>query len=224
MGLVQWGEVKMVLMAKAVLVVICVLLWWKSQSWIARKMGVNQGFIVDRLHDWTVSWHRYFLHNRKAANALLISSSLVIDILGIFLIVRTLFGDSLRPLLGLVILFGLRQLNQLMTSLPAPEKMIWHHPGVPSIFVTYGVSNDLFFSGHTALAVFSAMELATLGPAWATLALAIILFEAGTMIVLRAHWTMDVFAGAVTALWVTGFTHAITPFVDAGFARLLAVF
>lgn len=214
----------MVLVAKTILVVICVLLWWKSQSWIARKMGVNQGVIVDRLHDWTASWHRYFLSNKKASDALLVSSSLVIDILGIFLIVRTLFGDSLRPLLGLVILFGLRQLNQLMTSLPAPEKMIWHNPGVPSIFVTYGVSNDLFFSGHTALAVFSAMELANLGPFWMVLAIAIILFEAGTMIVLRAHWTMDVFAGAVTALWVTALTRAIVPFVDDGFYRLLGIF
>lgn len=214
----------MVLVAKALLVVICVLLWWKSQSWIAQKMGINQGVIVDRLHDWTASWHRYFLHNKKAANALLISSSLVIDVLGIFLIARTLFGDSLRPLLGLVILFGLRQLNQLMTSLPAPEKMIWHNPGVPSIFVTYGVSNDLFFSGHTALAVFSAMELAQLGPAWMALALAIILFEAGTMIILRAHWTMDVFAGAVTALWVMGVTAAIAPFVDQKFYHLLGLF
>ncbi|HRO68508.1 MAG TPA: phosphatase PAP2-related protein [Pseudobdellovibrionaceae bacterium] len=213
----------MFLLVKAVLVVICVLLWWKSQGWIARKIGSNQGVIGDRVHEWTLSWHRYFLNHPRAVNGLLISSSLVIDVLGIFLIARTLFGESLRPLLGLVILFGLRQLNQLITTLPAPEKMIWRHPGVPSLFVTYGVSNDLFFSGHTALAVFAALELATLGAWWIPVAVAVILFEAGTMIVLRAHWTMDVFAGAVTALWVMAFTRTIAPAVDGGFERLMNV-
>jgi hypothetical protein len=46
--------------------------------------------------------------------------------------------------------------------------MIWRYPGVPSLLVTYGTSNDLFFSGHTALAVYGSIELAWWGgPAWA---------------------------------------------------------
>jgi hypothetical protein len=200
------------------------LLWWKSQNWIAQKAVVHDGGIGDRLHDWTERAHKYFLNNSRASGFLLISSSLVIDLLGVFLILRTILGDSLRPLLGLVILFGLRQINQLMTTLPAPEKMIWRNPGVPSVFVTYGVSNDLFFSGHTALAVFAALELATLGPWWIPVAIAAIVFEVGTMIILRAHWTMDVFAGAVTALWVFALGRDIAPYVDNAFSHLISMF
>ena len=37
--------------------------------------------------------------------------------------------------------------------------MIWHDPGFPSFLVTYHVANDFFFSGHTAIAVFGAIEL-----------------------------------------------------------------
>ena len=56
--------------------------------------------------------------------------------------------------------------------------MIWRSPGVPSLLVTYGVSNDLFFSGHTALAVYGAIELGRWGgPAWAVVGRALAVFE-----------------------------------------------
>ncbi len=79
--------------------------------------------------------------------------------------------------------------------------MIWRSPGVPSLLVTYGVSTDLFFSGHTALAVLGAIELGRLQKPWLRrLGLAAAVFEAGTVLILRAHWTMDVFAGALAAI------------------------
>jgi len=53
------------------------------------------------------------------------------------------------------------------------------------------------------------------------LGVAIVLFEAGTVLVLRAHYTMDVFAGAVTALWVWTVASALAPGVDRWLAGLL---
>ena len=44
--------------------------------------------------------------------------------------------------------------------------------------------------------------------------LAVALFEATTVIVLRAHYTMDVFTGAVTALLVAGIAERVAPAVD----------
>jgi len=75
------------------------------------------------------------------------------------LLVRWLFGPSVRPFLGLVLLLGLRQIMQAICALPAPPNMIWHYPGFPSLLVTYNVGNDFFFSGHTAIAVFGGIEL-----------------------------------------------------------------
>jgi hypothetical protein len=87
--------------------------------------------------------------------------------------------------------------------------------------VTYGVSNDLFFSGHTAIAVYGATELARLNFPGARLAgLAVALFEASTVIVLRAHYTMDVFTGAVTALLVAGLAERMAPSVDRHLSRV----
>jgi len=36
--------------------------------------------------------------------------------------------------------------------------MIWRHPGIPSLLVTYDVATDFFFSGHTAIAVLASIE------------------------------------------------------------------
>src|ERR1700683_47430 len=86
---------------------------------------------------------------------------------------------DLHPgLLGLVIVLGLRQIMQWLVALPAPPNAIWHYPGFPSLLVTYGVSNDYFFSGHTAIAVLAVTEIARMGKRWLTaLGVLIMLFE-----------------------------------------------
>jgi len=53
---------------------------------------------------------------------------------------------------------------QAVCALPPPPNMIWHYPGFPSLLVTYHVANDFFFSGHTAIAVFGAIELVPIAP------------------------------------------------------------
>jgi membrane-associated phospholipid phosphatase len=93
--------------------------------------------------------------------------------------------------------------------------MVWHYPGFPSLLVTYGVANDYFFSGHTAIAVFAATQLARFERRWLTvLGIWVVLFEIATVLVLRAHYTMDVFTGIVTALWVAVVSDRIAPSVD----------
>jgi membrane-associated phospholipid phosphatase len=119
-------------------------------------------------------------------------------------------------------IFALRQLCQTFCPLPPPQGMIWRDPGVPTVLVTYGTSNDLFFSGHTALAVYGATVLATaLGPWGIVLGILIALFEIATVLVLRAHYTMDVFAGAVTALYVHTLAWKVAPAVDQWIARIV---
>ena len=97
--------------------------------------------------------------------------------------------------------------------------MIWHYPGFPSLLVTYHVANDFFFSGHTAIAVFGAVELSRLRRNWLTvLAVLMVIFEVATVLVLRAHYTMDVFTGIVAALWVAHLSEQVSPPID----RLIA--
>ena len=173
--------------------------WFVSQSLIGAR-GLSDGPIGDAVHDWTARLNGWLTRNPRAANALLITTSGFIDLFGLFLLGSALFGPSLRPGIGLLILFVFRQLSQWTCALPKPPGMIWRHPGFPSALVTYSVANDFFFSGHTAIATLGAIEVAKVAPVGLSIAAAIVaLLEAATVLVLRAHYTMDVFAAVVAA-------------------------
>jgi hypothetical protein len=206
------------LVRRCVLTAAALGIWFWTQSLISRRAAPASG-VGDALHTLTAGLNFYLYHSPSAANALLIISSGLIDGLGLFLLARWLFGPSVRPFLGLVVLLGLRQLMQAICALPAPPNMIWHYPGFPSLLVTYNVGNDFFFSGHTAIAVFGGIELARLGKRWLTfLAVGIVLFEIAAVLVLRAHYTMDVFTGLLAALCVAQFCTKVAPRIDAWLA------
>jgi membrane-associated phospholipid phosphatase len=103
--------------------------------------------------------------------------------------------------------------------------MIWHYPGFPSLLVTYSVGSDFFFSGHTAIAAFGASELSRLGKRWLTaLAVAVVLFEVAAVLVLRAHYTMDIFTGLLEALCVAHLSDKLSPYIDSRLSAVSAHF
>jgi membrane-associated phospholipid phosphatase len=173
------------------------------------------------LHTLTARFNHLLLAHPRWADRLLIVSSLGIDTLGCFVLGYSVLGPSVRPFAGLMVLFFSRQVCQALCALPPPKGMIWRSPGVPSLLVTYGTSNDLFFSGHTALAVYGAIVLGQWGgPGWAVVGVLIALFEMAAVIVLRAHYTMDVFAGAVTAFAAAVIAAWIAPACDLWLVEL----
>lgn len=207
------------LILRLVLTVMVLALWFWTQSLIGGRTAPASG-IGDALHNLTAGLNSYFSGHPRAANALLIVSSGLIDAIGFFLLGRWLFGGSVRPFLGLFSLMVLRQVMQALCALPAPPNMIWHYPGFPSLLVTYHVANDFFFSGHTAIAVFGALEISRLRRKWlAMAAVMIVVFEIAAVIVLRAHYTMDVFTGIVAALWVSKMGESIAPRLDRLISR-----
>ena len=214
-------------LARIALIVIALGLWYWTQRLLSRRPAnlatEDGGVIVDGIHRMTARINQRLLMEPWRANALLISSSAVIDLLGFYLLGSAILGATITPFLGLFILFALRQFCQAFCPLPPPAGMIWRKTGVPTVLVTYGTSNDLFFSGHTAIAVYGAAVLATaFGPVGLLLGTLIVLFEMGAVLVLRAHYTMDVFAGAVTALYVHRLAIDWAPTIDAWIAHAVA--
>lgn len=64
-------------------------------------------------------------------------------------------------------------------------------------------ATTFFFSGHTALAVYGAIQIATLGiPVLTVVATLLAVLQMLVVIVLRAHWTLDVLTGLFAALLV----------------------
>jgi len=203
------------ILLRVILTAVVLGLWFWTQSLLGKRTLDGPG-IADGLHKLTAGLNDFFYRTPRAANILLIVSSALIDALGLFLLCRWLLGGSVRPFLGLLLLMFLRQVMQSLCALPAPPNIIWRYPGFPSVLVTYGVASDFFFSGHTAIAVFSAMELGRFHRHWLTaIAIFIVLFEISTVIVLRAHYTMDVFTGIVAALWVGYLCDQIAPRIDS---------
>jgi membrane-associated phospholipid phosphatase len=203
------------LIRRIVLTALALGIWFWTQSLIAHRAVPTSG-VGDALQTLTAGLNSYFYHSPAAANALLIASSALIDGLALFLLGRWLFGPSVRPFLGLVLLLALRQIMQAICALPAPPNMIWHYPGFPSLLVTYNVGNDFFFSGHTAIAAFGGIELARLGKRWLIIvAVGIVLFEIATVLILRAHYTMDVFTGLLAAICVAQLCTRVSPSLDA---------
>jgi hypothetical protein len=49
-------------------------------------------------------------------------------------------------------------------------------------------------------------------------AVLVVVFEIATVLILREHYTMDVFTGGVTAMWVAALCDSVAPRID----RLIA--
>jgi len=212
-----------VTLTRVVAVVIAIGLWLWTQALLAKRTTptiAEGGAIFDGIHQLTARINARLLKDPKRADALLISSSLVIDLLGFYVLGLAIFGHTIEPFLGLFILFALRQFCQAFCPLPPPQGMIWRDPGFPTLLVTYGTANDLFFSGHTAIAVYGALILGgSLGPAGMALGGFVIAFEISVVLLLRAHYTMDVFTGAITALYVHRLAADWAPVVDRWIAQ-----
>jgi len=139
----------MIYIARCAVIAISLGLWYWTQWLLSRRTGTTSGqesgTISDGIHQLTASINQRLLDNPRRADALLISSSLVIDMLGCYLLASAIFGSTIQPFLGLLMLFALRQICQAFCPLPPPQGMIWRKPGFPAMLVTYGTSNDLFF-------------------------------------------------------------------------------
>ena len=84
------------------------------------------------------------------------------------------------------------------------------------------MGNDFFFSGHTALAVLGAIEICQMAPWWlGAIAVCIALGEAVIVLVLRAHYTLDVITGAFAAWFAADMAGKLAPWMDAWLHQVL---
>ena len=200
---------------RVAVVAVALVLWFWTQSLIGKKAAAKDG-IGDLIHDLTARWHAHLTAHPHTANAALIVSSLFIDLFGLALIGAAIFGHTFTPFVAVIVAFSMRQICMGLCTLPPPRGYIWRNPGFPTVLVTYDVGNDLFFSGHTALAVLGAIHAAHAGPLWLAIAAGIIAAgEALVVLVLRAHYTLDVVAGAFAAFVAYDIAMAVSPSLDA---------
>jgi hypothetical protein len=197
-------------------VVVGVWAWFWSQRAISSKAPPPaEGGLGDRLFTWGTPVNRWYHAHPRAADATLIVTSMFIDVLAIYMFAATILGDTVRPFLSVLIVFAMRQICEYLVTLPEPEGMIWRNPGFPSLLVTYKTENDFFFSGHTAISVVAAAQLVHAAPVWlAIIGVTIAAIEATTVLVFRAHYTMDVFAAIVAGVTADWIATGLAPSID----------
>src|SRR5215467_7008945 len=99
---------------RTLFVALGIIAWYATQALLAKRVPkvAYEVPLTDGIHVLTARIHHRYFTNEAAGNRLLISSSLVIDLLGAYLLGSAIFGESIRPYVGLVMVFTLRQICQ----------------------------------------------------------------------------------------------------------------
>jgi hypothetical protein len=186
----------------------CVLLatFFTTQYFITQKQAPTCG-ILDNIQNVLLPINRWIDSFPSLENAILIVMNLLIDAIFAFIIFETIFRKNIRPFLTLALFFALRQTIQLTVNLPIPEFIIWHDPGFPSLLQNYGITNDLYFSGHAGISLIGALELMSFRKKWLTM-IGFFIFglESFLVLTLQMHYTMDVFTAIITVFCITDFS------------------
>lgn len=185
-----------------------------SQDWIGRVVPPVCG-IGDALQNGTALLNSFLQTHVQVANAVLILYSFAGDMIVLFLILRCIWMSSIRPMLPLLVFLILRQSLQIFVSFPLAPGLIWHYPGFPSLFSTYKVSSDFYFSAYVGVNILGWIELSHLKIRWLSLlGLAFVFIEAFIDIILRSHYTCDIYTSIITAIFAYIFTQRFVPPAD----------
>jgi hypothetical protein len=171
---------------------------------------VDPNIIIDRGHEALAPINAVLQEYGALADSLIIFSSISVDIAALFILGASIFGTSITSMAGAIIFLIVRQFCELVVLLPVPSGCSWHRPELqfPSLFVSYDGGHQFFFSAHIGLFTIAVRELLRLSKgrvAWQRIFIAVagLLFigaQAGVLVSLRAHWTVDVVVGFVVAL------------------------
>jgi membrane-associated phospholipid phosphatase len=134
------------------------------------------------------------------------------------------FGNTIRLTVAIFFILIFRQFSQFFVSEPVPVGMIWHYPGFPSLIVTYYTTFDFFFSGHTASATLSALEIGHRGykrKIFVIVAIMLVMMEIFCILSMRFHYTADVITGIFAAVTAFVLAQKVTPALDRPFQEMI---
>lgn len=188
-------------MFKRLCILLLALFVWHFTQTLLTTDTVAEHKIIDRIHDSNIfrAINDFMDEHQDFTRYNFILTSLLIDVNVVYICLKYLFGGNGRSMFIFFIGLIFRQLCQFINRLPTPDNMIWLHPGVPSMLVTYYVINDFFFSGHTYVAICAGLEIIAGKKYWTKLYGAFfIAYEILFVLVTKSHYAMDVYTGIAT--------------------------
>lgn len=191
---------------KIAVVIGSIIIWHLTQIYLSNDIETKDR-IVDRVHDsyMFTTINRYLHDNHRIAKYNFILSSFLIDINVGYMIWQFFTTYDVTPAIIFLTGVSLRQLCQYINRLPIPNSVVWFYPDFPSIIVTYYVTNDFFFSGHTYVAMCSGVEIIMNSGMWGKIyGLLFILYEIMFIFSIHGHYFMDVY-GAITTYFMLSY-------------------
>jgi hypothetical protein len=172
--------------------------------------------INDVSHKWTADLNTYLNKNLFVTNLLIISSSLFIDLILVCVsITWTMRSNSWRFIMALLIFYLFRSIIQNVFHMRYPDGFIWNYPGLPSLAVSYFITNDFFFSGHVGLPIIVACEfIKHKNYKMALFSIFSCVFEFVVMIIIRGHYIIDLIFGVITAHYIFILVDKYIYFID----------
>ena len=160
--------------------------------------------IIDYSLIGTSNVNSYFQNDSLSKQALLIISSLLVDIimvaLGTFWI---LYGKSWRLIISLITFYACKVLIQLVFQEAVPDGYLFDYPGFPSIMISYAKTNDFFFSAPIGFLIISSLEFWKENNFYLLfLSLSVSILEIMTKIFLRGNYIIDIFSAIILAHFI----------------------
>jgi len=156
------------------------------------------------MQDLTLPINEFLDQNQFYRNALIITSSLMIDTTSFMMTARfMIFERNFKLPLTLLAMYIFRGFLQNVFFMKFPTNYIWGTPGLFSITVPYAPANDFFFSGHVGLCTicFIYFRRQKVRP-MQYFAFVTIIVEFFTLLVTRAHYFIDLVIGIVVAHYI----------------------
>jgi len=123
--------------------------------------------------------------------------------------------ETWRMVIALGTLYFVRGQLQGIYFMEFPEEYIFRYPGLLSLSVPYLKTNDFFFSGHVSLPVIVAVEFYKQKYfKLSYFCFFVSLYEGFMMIIVRGHYSIDIYAGFIIALYFSKVGDFIAPYVD----------
>lgn len=189
------------------LLILLYIFWNKTQKFFSTDVEAKN-LIIDRIHNLSFikKINQFLRKNEVITKYNFILTSLLIDINVLYLVYDFLANDNHKPIFILMGGLVARQLCQFINRLPIPNNLIWKDPGVPSLFVSYNVSNDFFFSGHTLISLIAGFEFVNSQYIILKLyGLFFMFYEISFVMVTYSHYFMDIYASIATYIMMNYF-------------------
>ena len=208
---------KSALFLKILFLLLIFVIWHTGQVLLEENKVALGGISYDRFHVWLAPFNTYLNEHVWVANAVLIITSFHIDVILVGLGLWGIFGKTVRPLIGIALILFSREFCQFIVSENIPAGMVWHYPGFPSLVVTYHTSLDFYYSGHSASAMLSVMELWNRKPykrSYFVIAFLLLWMEFFSILAMRFHYSIDVITGLFAGAVCFSTAKVISPYFD----------